>query len=78
MRGKVVPSERDEQESLFNYYFQGQKLKYETKFEKLKASASVPKWRIPYSADIHPQVAGGLSGAAWTPGLCELLAAEHV
>ena len=36
MRGKVVPSERDEQESLFNYYFQDQKLKYETQFEKLE------------------------------------------
>ena len=67
-RGKVVPSERDEQESLFNYYFQDQKLKYETQFEKLKTSASVPKWRIPYSADIHPQVAGGLSGATGRRG----------
>ena len=61
VRGKIAPSERDEQESLFNYYFQDQKLKYETKFDKLKVSASVPKSRIPYSADIHPQVAGGLT-----------------
>jgi hypothetical protein len=44
------------------------KLKYETRFEKLKTSASVPKWRIPYSADIHPQVAGGLSGAGGRRG----------
>jgi hypothetical protein len=68
VRGKVVPSERDEQESLFNYYFQDQKLKYETQLEKLKTSASVPKWRIPYSADIHPQIAGGLSGATGRRG----------
>ena len=68
VHGKVVPSERDEQESLFNYYFQERKLKYETKFEKLKTSASVPKWRIPYSADIHPQVAGGLSSAGGRRG----------
>ena len=68
VHGKVVPSERDEQESLFNYYFQDQKLKYETQFEKLKTSASVPKWRIPYSADIHPQVAGGLSGTTGRRG----------
>jgi hypothetical protein len=60
IRGKTVPSERDEQEALFNYYFQGRKLKYETRLKELKTSASVPKWRIPYSADIHPQAAGGL------------------
>ena len=55
--GKEVPSERDEQEPLFNYYFQDQKLKYETKLSDLKKEASVPAWRMPYSADIHPQSA---------------------
>jgi len=60
VRGKTVPSERDEQEALFNYYFRERKLTYETRLQQLKASASVPKWRIPYSADIHPQAAGGL------------------
>jgi hypothetical protein len=60
VRGKSVQSERDEQEALFNYYFRQRKLKYETKLKELKESASVPKWRIPYSADIHPQAAGGL------------------
>ena len=60
VRGQTVQSERDEQEALFNYYFRERKLKYETRLKELKASASVPKWRIPYSADIHPQAAGGL------------------
>ena len=60
VRGKTVQSERDEQEALFNYYFRQQKLKYETRLKELKESASVPNWRIPYSADIHPQAAGGL------------------
>jgi hypothetical protein len=58
--GKVVQSEREEQEALFNYYFREQQLKYETRLKELKSSASAPKWRIPYSADIHPQAAGGL------------------
>ena len=61
VRGKTVQSERDEQETLFNYYFQQRKLKYETQLKNLKESASVPKWRTPYSADIHPQAAGGLA-----------------
>jgi len=61
VRGQAVKSERDEQEALFNYYFHEQGLKYETKLAELKKSASVPSWRIPYSADIHPQTSGGLS-----------------
>jgi hypothetical protein len=61
IREKNVDSERSEQESLFNYYFRKHNLKYETKLSKLKSSASVPEWRIPYSADIHPQVAGGMA-----------------
>jgi len=60
VRGKTVPSERDEQEALFNYYFREKKLTYETRLKELKESASVPTWRIPYSADIHPQSAGGM------------------
>lgn len=59
-RGKPIQSERDEQETLFNYYFRKQELKYETRLKELKESAAVPSWRIPYSADIHPQAAGGL------------------
>jgi hypothetical protein len=58
--GKIIQSERDEQEALFNYYFREQNLKYETRFKELKESASVPNWRIPYSADIHSQSSGGL------------------
>jgi hypothetical protein len=61
IHGKTVRSERDEQESLFNYYFRDRKLKYETKFSELKTAAVVPGWRIPYSGDIHPQVTGGMS-----------------
>jgi len=64
IHGKTVQSERDEQESLFNYYFRSRKIQYETKLKELKKSASVPDWRIPYSADIHPQVAGGLGAIA--------------
>ena len=60
VRGKTVQSERDEQEALFNYYFRERKLKYETRLKRLKESDSVPNWRIPYSADIHPQAWGGL------------------
>lgn len=62
MKGKQVQSERDEQEALFNYYFRERNLKFETKLAELKASASVPDWRIPYSASIHSEVAGGMSG----------------
>jgi hypothetical protein len=59
--GKVVQSERDEQEALYNYYFRHQGHKYETKLEHLKKEASVPSWRVPYSAAIHPESSGGLS-----------------
>ena len=59
--GQVVQSERDEQEALFNYYFRNRDLTYETVLENLQTEASVPSWRIPYSAAIHPQTAGGLS-----------------
>lgn len=61
IRGKAVQSERDEQEALFNYYLHERGLKYETRLSELKTSASAPSWRIPYSADIHPQSSGGLS-----------------
>lgn len=69
--GKTVPSERDEQESLFNYYFRERGCKYETVLAKLKEAASVPDWRIPYSAAIHPETGGGMSDArsARPPGL---------
>lgn len=60
IRGETVQSERDEQETLFNYHFRDRNLKYETTLAELKESASVPNWRIPYSADIHPQAWGGL------------------
>jgi len=59
--GKVVQSERDEQEALYNYYFRDQGHRFETKLEHLKKEASVPNWRIPYSAAIHPESRGGLS-----------------
>ena len=61
VNGQVVQSERDEQEALFNYYFRDQELKYETKLANLKSEATVPKWRIPYAAAIHPEARGGLS-----------------
>ncbi|MBC8354385.1 MAG: hypothetical protein H8E66_20510 [Planctomycetes bacterium] len=59
--GQVVRSERDEQEALFNYYFSEQGYSYETKLADLKTEASVPSWRVPYSAAIHPESSGGLS-----------------
>jgi len=58
--GQTVQSERDEQEALYNYYFGDRGLKYKTKLADLKAEASVPSWRIPYSAAIHPETGGGL------------------
>ena len=61
IRGQTIQSERDEQEALYNYYFRDQELKYETKLADLKAEASVPSWRIPYSAAIHSEASGGLS-----------------
>ena len=61
VRGTVMQSERDEQEGLFNYYFAKRNLQYETKLSELKNEASVPSWRIPYSASIHPQSTGGMS-----------------
>lgn len=61
--GETVPSERDEQESLFNHYFKDRGLKYETTLDNLKSEVSVPAWRIPYSAAIHPETSGGLSSA---------------
>ncbi len=59
--GKTVASERDEQESLFNYYFREQGYKYKTVLADLETDASVPSWRIPYSAAIHPETGGGMS-----------------
>jgi len=63
-QGAVVQSERDEQQALFNYYFRDRNLQYETKLSALKTEGSVPSWRIPYSADIHPETAGGMSDAS--------------
>ena len=63
MHGKVQKSEREEQADLFDYYFEKQNLTYETQLDKLKTQATVPSWRIPYSAAIHPQSAGGMSDA---------------
>ena len=68
IEGEEQPSERDEQESLFNHYFQHRGLAYETEFANLKTSASVEKWRIPYSASIHPERSGGLSAARTSSG----------
>ena len=65
--GQTVQSERDEQEALFNYYFRGRKLKFKTELENLKSEATVPAWRIPYSAEIHPESRGGLSNIAAAP-----------
>ncbi|MDA1054921.1 MAG: hypothetical protein O3C40_31240 [Planctomycetota bacterium] len=62
INGQVVQSERDEQEALFNYYFSEQGYRYETKLADLQTEASVPSWRVPYSAAIHPESSGGLSG----------------
>ncbi len=69
--GDTVDSERDEQVALFNYYFQDQGYQYQTKLADLQNKAAVPSWRIPYSAAIHPESAGGLSGvqSARTVGL---------
>ncbi len=64
---RVVQSERDEQEALFNYYFRDQELKYKTEFADLKTEGTVPKWRIPYSADVHPESSGGLSNVGAAP-----------
>lgn len=63
VNGTVVQSERDEQQALFNYYFRDRDLQYETKLSNLKSEGTVPSWRIPYSADIHPETAGGMSDA---------------
>ena len=62
-----VQSERDEQQALFNYYFRDRDLQYETELAKLKTEGSVPSWRIPYSAAIHPETAGGMSDARVAP-----------
>lgn len=66
---QTVQSERDEQEALFNYYFREQNLTYETRLDKLADSATVPQWRIPYSAGIHPETSGGLSDTRAGGGL---------
>jgi hypothetical protein len=66
VRGEDVQSERDEQEALFNYYFRERNLEYETRLADLPKEASVPNWRIPYSAAIHPEVGGGLSNSSGT------------
>jgi hypothetical protein len=68
VRGEPVPSERDEQESLFNGYFRDRNLAYETQFAKLKTSAQVDPWRIPYSAAIYPERSGGLAAARSSSG----------
>jgi hypothetical protein len=68
IQGELAPSERDEQESLFNYHFRDQKLVYETQFANLKTSAKVDNWRIPYSAAIYPERSGGLAAARSSNG----------
>jgi hypothetical protein len=68
IRGKPAPSERDEQEMLFNHHFRDQHLVYETEFAKLKTSAKVDNWRIPYSAAIYPERSGGLAAARSSTG----------
>jgi hypothetical protein len=65
--GQTVQSERDEQQALFNYYFRDRDLQYETELSKLKTEGSVPSWRVPYSAAIHPETAGGMSDARVAP-----------
>jgi len=69
VNGQTVQSERDEQEALFNYYLRDRNLTYETKLESLDSEAAVPSWRIPYSAAIHAETAGGLSGVRPGPPL---------
>jgi len=66
--GEEVPSERDEQEALFHRCFQNRHLEYETELSKLKTSATVDKWRIPYSSPIYPERSGGLSAARSSSG----------
>jgi hypothetical protein len=68
--GEPVPSERDQQESAFNYYFRDRNLVYETEFAKLETSAAVDNWRIPYSAAIYPERSGGLARLAVPPAPC--------
>ena len=43
-------------------------LVYETEFAKLKTSAKVDSWRIPYSAAIYPERSGGLAAARSSTG----------
>jgi hypothetical protein len=68
IQGEPAPSERDEQEALFNYHFRDQDLKYQTEFAKLATSAKVDGWRIPYSTPIYPERSGGLAAARSTTG----------
>lgn len=68
IQGAPAPSERDEQESLFNDCFRDRKLAYQTKFAELKTSAKVDGWRIPYSAAIYPERSGGLAAARSSTG----------
>ena len=68
VRGESVPSERDEQESLFNYYFRDLDLRYETEFASLETAATVDAWRIPYATPIYPEQSGGLANARSSAG----------
>jgi hypothetical protein len=68
IRGEPAPSERDEQEALFNYHFRDLDLQYQTEFAKLETSAKVDGWRIPYSTPIYPERSGGLAAARSTTG----------
>jgi hypothetical protein len=68
VRGEPVPSEREEQEALFNYYFNDLDLRYETEFAKLATAAQVDSWRIPYSTPIYPEHSGGLANARSSAG----------
>jgi len=68
IQGEPAPSERDEQESLFNDCFRDRKLAYQTRFAELNTSAKVDGWRIPYSAAIYPERSGGLAAARSSTG----------
>ena len=65
VHGQTVQSERDEQESLFNYYFKDRGLKYENKLSELKTTASVPSWLAKYHCRRTVDCLGMLGGAGF-------------
>ncbi len=68
VEGETAPSERDEQQSLFNWHFRERNLTYQTEFAALKTAAAVEAWRVPYSAAIYPLTSGGLAAARTSVG----------